>query len=159
MPKPKSPLAIIASVLMMVFGAAVVMLVWPSTLPSAQLARITFPDGTMITADVADTAASRARGLSGRPSLEVDHGMLFIFEEPTVPTFWMPDMYFPIDIVWLDGETVVSVSADVQPEEGTPTERYSPTKPITRVLEVNAGLAKAHGLTAGSSLDIQLLNE
>src|SRR3989344_7759864 len=102
---------------------------------------------------IADTAALRAQGLSGRESLRGDEGMFFIFDSPARQSFWMRDMKFPIDIVWISGERVVDISKNVPiPAPGTslfslPT--YSPKEPIDRVLEVNAGMADRLGIQAG----------
>ena len=52
--------------------------------------------------EVADTLNEREKGLSGKQSLEINKGMLFIFEKETLSGFWMKDMNFPIDIIWID---------------------------------------------------------
>jgi uncharacterized membrane protein (UPF0127 family) len=56
----------------------------------------------VIKAEVRDTDAGRSLGLSGKESLKANEGMLFIFDTPTTYGFWMKDMKFAIDIVWLD---------------------------------------------------------
>ena len=55
-----------------------------------------------IAVEVAATAETRSKGLSGRGSLEEGTGMLFIFDSPAQYGFWMKDMNFAIDIVWID---------------------------------------------------------
>ncbi len=123
---------------------------------SMKSAVVTLPDGASIVADVADTALLQEKGLSGRAHLDPNAGMLFVFDGPSTPTFWMPDMHFPLDMIWIRGNTVVSIDEDVPVEPGIPVARYHPTGPVDRVLEVNAGGSKAHGLGAGSILDIRL---
>ena len=51
--------------------------------------------------DLAATNEEKRRGLSGRNGLEENEGMLFVFEEPGFYSFWMKDMLFPIDIIWI----------------------------------------------------------
>lgn len=92
----------------------------------------------------ADTVGERGKGLGGRDSLCEACGMLFIFESPGRYAFWMKDMRFPLDIIWLSGETVVFVAHDIQPDFPGIIE---PIISADRVIEVNAGAAKS--LTAG----------
>jgi uncharacterized membrane protein (UPF0127 family) len=103
--------------------------------------------------EVAADEASRQRGLGGRHSLGPDRGMLFVLADRS-PAFWMKDMRFPLDIVWIDGERVVDVSANVPPPKGpnAPLPTYSPDRPADRALEVNAGWAARHGVGRGDAV-------
>lgn len=74
-------------------------------------------------------------GLSGKTALAPDEGMLFLFPEDTMRSFWMKDMHFPIDIIWIDGDwTIVGIQKHATPES-YPTIYPSPM-PVRRVLEV-----------------------
>lgn len=85
--------------------------------------------------ETVDTDAERRKGLGGRESLCENCGMLFVFETPSRYAFWMKDMRFPLDIIWLSGETVVFVARDIQPDFlGV----IDPTASADRVLEINA---------------------
>src|SRR5437016_1262720 len=55
--------------------------------------------------EIADTMMSKMRGLSGRDALSENNGMLFIFNGTSSSGFWMKDMKFPIDIIWIRGNT------------------------------------------------------
>lgn len=96
--------------------------------------------------EVVTSAESTTQGLSGRESIGAD-GMLFVFPEKQVHRFWMPDMQFDLDMVWITDDTVVGVTAKVpKPTENQvvlPT--YSSNVPVNRVLELPAG--KAHELS------------
>ena len=59
--------------------------------------------------DVADTPEKRFQGLSGRPVLEEGTGLLFIFQEERKHTFWMKDIRFPLDMVWISAACAVAV--------------------------------------------------
>lgn len=113
---------------------------------------------------VARTDEEKQRGLSGRESLPLDEGMLFLFEEPNQYTFWMKEMQFPIDIIFINDETIVSISENATP----PTELnenpqcnvdvncYTADQPANRVLEINAGLAKKHNIKPGDKVELNL---
>lgn len=60
--------------------------------------------GKKIRVDIADTVVTRTQGLSGRTSLAETDGMLFVFENADRYGFWMKDMNFAIDIIWIDPE-------------------------------------------------------
>ena len=98
---------------------------------------------------IASTSAVRQQGLSGRISMASDEGLLFIFPEAGEYGFWMKDMNFPIDIVWIDADRkVVGISENVAPESYP--ENFYPPKTILYVLELNAGAVKKAGLKVGS---------
>lgn len=104
---------------------------------------------------LADDPRVRTRGLSNKTSLPEDEGMLFIFEESDTYSFWMKDMNFPIDMVWIDeNKKVVFIKENATPES-YPT-LFTPTKSALYVLEVNAGYARELGLTVGTRVDIEL---
>lgn len=116
-------------------------------------------NGKKIIVELAKTPLEQATGLGFRDSLGKDDGMLFVFEEKTAPGFWMKNMEFPIDIVWISGDAVVGVSENIQPpadaaEENLPV--YSPPAPVNYVLEVNAGFAEENGIKAGDKISINL---
>jgi uncharacterized membrane protein (UPF0127 family) len=100
---------------------------------------------TNLILEIADTEAERTQGLSGRDSLVVNHGMLFVFDEPGNYGFWMKDMRFPIDIIFLDVNLrVINVYEGVKPDS-FPTPFY-PVAPAKYVLEINSGEASRLGI-------------
>ncbi|MCE9643722.1 DUF192 domain-containing protein [Candidatus Parcubacteria bacterium] len=106
--------------------------------------------GTRIRVDVATTTAAVRKGLSGRTRLEEDEGMLFIFSVPDIYRFWMPDMNFPIDIIWVHDGVVADISRNVSNEfDPAKPVFYSPRVKVEQVLEVNAGFAAEHGIEVG----------
>lgn len=116
---------------------------------------VTFANGTTVSVEIADTQAERVQGLSGHASLAQDEGMLFLHDEKQIQGFWMKDMLFAIDIIWIDGNTVVGFQEDAQPETPTRTIYYSPV-PINRVLEVQAGFVARNEVKVGDVLDVEL---
>lgn len=95
--------------------------------------------GMTYRAEIADTYRTRALGLGGRESLCPTCAMLFLFREPENLAFWMKDMRFPLDIVWLLDDKVVFIERSVSAESD---EVYRSDTPANRVLEVNAGVAQ-----------------
>lgn len=89
------------------------------------------------------------KGLSGRDSLETDTGMLFQFPRDHVPIFWMKDMKFPIDMIWIKDNVIVEIIEDVPVPKDSNLPTYSPKVPVNTVLEVPAGYAKSHGWGPG----------
>jgi len=104
-------------------------------------------------ADVSDTDALQFQGLSGRTSLEEGASMLFIFPKDGQYRFWMKDMQFSIDMIWLDAtKKIISIESDVSPESYP--ESFGPLTSTTRyVLEVPTGTAKKFDLKVGDMLN------
>jgi uncharacterized protein len=110
--------------------------------------------------EIADTIPTRARGLSYRESLPEDAGMLFIFSSSSKYGFWMKDMKFPIDIIWLKGDTVVGIAKNAQPEPEKTVyglTKHFPPEEIDRVLEINAGLSDKYGIVPGDKATLRLV--
>ena len=82
-----------------------------------------------IPVEVMRTEAEVQKGLSGRPYLDQDKGMLFIFAKSDIYRFWMPDMHFPIDIIWINNNQVVDISKNVPIDFNLANPKfYSPSK-------------------------------
>ncbi|HCM43539.1 TPA: hypothetical protein DIS55_01130 [Candidatus Kaiserbacteria bacterium] len=100
---------------------------------------------------VADTPESRERGLSGRDGLASDEGMLFVFQNDGYHTFWMKDMLFSIDIIWLSHEgTVVDIAKDVSPD--TFPMSFSPRAFARYVLELPARFVEEYTIQIGDEV-------
>ena len=107
-----------------------------------------------IPVEVADTDALRSRGLGGRTSLPSGKGMLFTFPDAEPERgFWMLDMRFPLDIIWIDQGTVTDISTLPAPTSTVYIPEHISTFPADRVLELNAGEAQAMGIVPGAHLD------
>ncbi len=100
--------------------------------------------------EFADTTESRRQGLSGRDTLEPFDGMLFVFGSRGLYPFWMKEMKFPIDIIWLDGGIVVDIASLQSPSEGKSPATHIPAHMADKVLELQAGKASALGIHNGA---------
>jgi uncharacterized membrane protein (UPF0127 family) len=111
---------------------------------------------------LAATNEQQVKGLSVKDHLKENEGMLFVFEQPTRQGFWMKDMKFPIDIIWLNNNgTVVYIRHNLQPCIMTfdflcPI--YTPDKDSLYVLETVSGFSKKHNIKIGTHADFQLIN-
>jgi len=102
-----------------------------------------FVAGQPVWVKIAKTPSERQQGLSGVRKLADDEGMLFVFPEKQQPTFWMKDMNFPLDFIWISDKKIVDLTENVlNPSPDTPEpeiSRCQPKQPVDMVLEVNAG--------------------
>ncbi len=113
---------------------------------------------TGLQAEVAQTDEARAKGLSDRLSLPEDKGMLFIFPTSAVYGFWMKDMHFPLDMIWVHNGKVIAIDQNVQPESNEDNLRiYRPLQSIEYVVEVNAGFAESHGINVGDEFSFKIV--
>ena len=108
--------------------------------------------GTNYQLTIASTPAARQSGLGGRPAMSQTSGMLFVFDKPAVECFWMKDMQFPLDIIWINSEKqVVHVEQQVTPE--TYPKTFCPSTAAKYVIELRAGEAAKRHVTIGQKLD------
>jgi uncharacterized membrane protein (UPF0127 family) len=115
-------------------------------------------NGVRLQADVALTADEQTKGLSIKDALRSNEGMLFPYETPRILSFWMKDMKFPIDIIWLSADKrVVHVEENLQPcSPLLPCPSYAPDVPAQYVLETIAGFSSANGITVGTPVGFNL---
>jgi uncharacterized membrane protein (UPF0127 family) len=104
--------------------------------------------------EVAKTPEERKRGLSGRKELCDKCGMLFVFAKEDYRQFWMKDMQFNLDILWLKGEKILNISPNISYVQGSREEIRSKW-PADRVLEIKAGESARLGLKIGDEIKIE----
>ena len=109
--------------------------------------------GEEIPVEVADTLKKRRLGLGKRTSLKKGWGMLFIFGKRKPHRFWMKDMQFPLDIIWLDNHRIVHIIHNAKPANSSeePEVMTSPV-PVNFVLEIAAGRAAKLRLKTGQRM-------
>ncbi len=118
------------------------------TLYDVKIGSLTIPT------EIANTPETLEKGLSGRFHLPKKMGLLFIFPVPGEYSFWMPDMNFPIDLIWINADKkIVGFEQAMQPEtDYANPQYYAPPEAILYMLEVNAGFVKKHRLTVGQEV-------
>jgi len=119
------------------------------TIPSVKLGGVT------VKVELADTASKRTQGLSGMITLGEKEGLLFVFDYVGKHTFWMKDMLFAIDIIWIDESgKIIYIKKDARPESYPET--FSPDQNAKYVLEVVSGFSDKHNLKIGDTVEISI---
>ncbi|MFO0743538.1 MAG: DUF192 domain-containing protein [Candidatus Paceibacterota bacterium] len=129
---------------------------------------LTTKDGHEIFVQIASSSKDLADGLSFKDKLKfyerkgkiTTEGMLFVFEEEMVQSFWMKDMNFDLDMIWLDSNyKIVHIEKNTLASSYNPTDTSSsrfftngPDHLAKYVLEINSGLSDEMGLKDGDVL-------
>lgn len=101
-----------------------------------------------VAVEIRDTEEGRNQGLSGRASLGADEGMLFVFDQTGIYGFWMKEMKFPLDFIWIKDNVVVEITENV----GVDKMDIKPRTAINKVLEVNSGWVEKQGVKVGDTV-------
>ena len=115
--------------------------------------------GGNIKVELALTPEDQAQGLSNRSELLENEGILFVFEHPGKYPFWMKDMNFALDIIWLSDDLhVVYIKKNALPESYLPAgkagpETFTPSQNAKYVLEVLAGFSEKNNLKVGDKME------
>jgi uncharacterized protein len=114
--------------------------------------------GQMLELDVANSPETRQKGLGGRASMPTNRGMLFIFDYPEKWEFWMGDMKFALDFIWVQDNEVADITENVLPPHMTNDTPVflRPATAVQYVIETNSGWVKNHGITIGDEVEIHL---
>jgi uncharacterized protein len=115
-------------------------------------------NGLVLVADISVTNEQRTKGLSVKDGLAENEAMLFVFDNEAEHTFWMKDMKFPIDIIWIDSDkTIVHIEHNLQPcGYGLLCPTYKPGQDSLYVLETVSGFAEKHNVVQGTRVQFEL---
>ena len=101
--------------------------------------------------EIANTDASRRRGLMYRKEMPSNHGMLLDFGAPSKVSIWMKNTFLPLDIIYIDEDGVIAkIVTGATPM--TTALMNSDTR-VRAVLELNAGQVDYHGVAAGDMVE------
>jgi hypothetical protein len=125
--------------------------------PTLPRARVLLKDGQggvhPVDVEVAATPESRTRGLMWRKELAAGQGMLFVFAEEEVQSFWMRNTLIPLDMLFIDSEgRIVGIIERAQPRTLTARTVGVPGR---YVLEVPGGWCESKGIVAGGSVALE----
>ena len=130
----------------------------PPPTPDLALPRVTIGSFTW-PVELALTGEQQAQGLSGRAELAAGAGMLFVWNQESRRSFWMPDMNFPLDMVWLNGDCAVThITHNAPPQAPGQSQADLPRYTVDQVqyvLEINAGESALHGIKVGDQARFQ----
>ena len=115
-------------------------------------------NGLVLVADIAATEEQRTNGLSVKNGLDENEAMLFVFDYEAQHTFWMKNMKFPIDIIWIDSDkTVVYIEHNVEPcSSDIFCPVFRPDHDSLYVLETVGGFAERHDIVKGTMVEFEL---
>lgn len=143
-PKSNSSTYLIAGMMMLVVGAAVV-LVMNQFSPKTTI----YLGNGVYDAQIANTPAEREKGLSGVTQLGPRDALLFVFPSDDTWGIWMKDMKIPIDIVWLDNDKKVVYSVkNASPDDSTNV-TFNPVSAARYIVELPAGVIDSKNIRTG----------
>jgi len=117
---------------------------------------VSFDNGVRVNVELAETPMAQSRGLMEHENLDDSAGMLFIFSTEEEHSFWMKNMSFPIDIIWIDSNfKVVDITKNTPACIEDPCPSYVPKKPSKYVLEVSAGFSDKYAIDVGNGLTLE----
>ncbi len=148
--KGRNVSSLLFGVALIVFGAWLVF----STISGSSQKKVIFRT-TEVVVETPETPDEFTLGLGNRDSLGDDDGMLFVYESEAQRNFWMENMRFPIDIIWINAdEVVVDITSDLSPQ--TYPDSFTSSEPSQYVLEVNAGYSEENNINVGDKVVIKL---
>jgi len=115
--------------------------------------------GHTLNIQVADTDVLRSKGLGDQSSLAENEGMLFTFPAVGRYAFWMKDMKFNLDFIWIKAGKIVEITPNAPAEPGLPSSAlhsYLPAEEIDSVVEVNAGWSAKNKVKVNDSVTIDV---
>jgi uncharacterized membrane protein (UPF0127 family) len=103
--------------------------------------------------EMADSPERKEQGLSGRESLAEDRGMLFIYDKPGNYSFWMKEMKFNLDFVFINDQKVVGLKENIPfPQGGEEPQTIKAEADFDQVLEINQGMIEKWGIKIGDEV-------
>lgn len=103
-----------------------------------------------LTVEIVSTVETRANGLMHRKEMDEDRGMLFVYPDEAVRSFWMKNTHLPLSIAFANRKGKIVTIADMEPHDKTPVSSFVPAK---YAVEVNQGWFERHGLEHGVMIE------
>ncbi len=123
------------------------------------LSSLNGPKTVKVIVEIADTPKERDLGLMNRNTLEEGKGMLFVFKEPEMLSFWMKNTLIPLEILYFDavGEFVNAV--EMVPCTKDPCPLYEAAALSKYALEVNPGFRTSNEIGVGWKIDVEKIGK
>ena len=103
--------------------------------------------------EVADNVVEQAKGLMYRKELGGDRGMLFVYPDERVLSFWMRNTLIPLSVAYIDSEGRIVDIQDMKPLDDEPP-HYRSSEPAQYALEVNQGFFERTGVKVGDHAEV-----
>jgi len=144
----RGPLGVLLVAIIVLFG----LIVYAPLANRNSKADVLQVNGRSFLLQIARTEQERELGLGKRASMPANQGMLFVFDQVQPECFWMKDMHFSLDIIWINAnKQVMYIKDDVSPR--TYPDSFCPTQSVKYVIELNAGIADNTDMKVGETLD------
>ncbi len=111
-----------------------------------------------VNVQIADSEYLRYQGLSNQKKLCELCGMLFIFPDKKVENIVMRNMNFPLDVIYIDGNKIIKIDANILPEGENPSIIYSSELPVDSIIEVNSSFTDKYNINVGDEIIFNLQN-
>jgi len=143
-------------VVAILFAVVIGFTIWYHSNKSLDESRVCFGEDCFVV-EIVDSDAERTRGLMDRESLDVDAGMLFIFERPGNYPFWMKNTLIPLDMIWLNSEReIVYIFENAQPCTTESCTFITHEGSALYVVELNAGTVREKEISVGQTAEFFL---
>lgn len=151
-------LSIVGGVIVFIIAIVFILSLFGFKIPFFMQTKTLHVKDQTFTVEIATSTGEKQKGLSNRKKLADDHGMLFVFDKPDYQRFWMKEMQFPLDIIFINDNKIVTIYQNVPVPTNTtlPLPIYTSTVPSDKVLEINAGLVNKYAIKEGDSITIDL---
>ncbi len=146
---------LVAIALIIIIGISAILFFQKDDLSHIKLKTEQAEHGLMV--ELAKTPEEIRQGLMHREELEDGRGMLFVYEEPHIPSFWMKNMLISLDIIFIGEDLQIKhIAYEVPPcPQDEICATYSPTVPVQYVLEVPGGYSEERNINLGDRLTLQ----
>ncbi len=109
--------------------------------------------GETVKAEIARSIDEQSRGLMYRREMGKNEGMIFVYEQERVLSFWMRNTFIPLDIAYIKADGTIATIKQMQPlNESSHSSRIK----VMYALELNQGWFAEHGIKEGSKVVIEL---
>jgi uncharacterized membrane protein (UPF0127 family) len=115
-------------------------------------------NNTIFDANFANTEILRNKGFSDVKEINENQAILFIFDQPSMQTFWMKDMNFDLDILWIDeNNKIIKIDKNISKNsynKNNPalSEILHSPAPVKYVLEIKAGVSEKNKINIGDEI-------
>lgn len=126
-----------------------------------RMPQLTISDKVTINVDIEDTDEKRALGYSGHKPITFSEGKLFVFSTPGKYLFWMKDMLFDLDFIYIRDNKIVEIKEKIPAPKNNKGEiaYVNSAVPFDSILEVKSGFVKKYGVKVGDSVKVTPLNK
>lgn len=109
-----------------------------------------------INVEIADTPAELTQGYSNHPPISDQEGMLFILPNAAKYNFWMKDMLFDLDFIYIRNKRIVELVENVPAPANYQGKNYIvyPKQAFRQVLEVKSGFIKKNKMKLNDSIEL-----